>query len=235
MKVRHWSMMMAIPAMLGLAACGDTAEVSPDPAASEPVSTQNADVIVGEPVSILAFGDSLFAGYGLADDEGYPEQLQAVLRAQDVNARVIDAGVSGDTTGAGAQRIGYVIDNLENKPDLALVQLGGNDFLRGLPVDEARVNLEKILLALQQAEIPTLLFGMRAPPNLGPDYVADFDGMYADLAAQYGARLVPFWLEPVYDQPQLMQADRVHPTAEGIAALVEYTEDDVREALPTPR
>ncbi|WP_237164818.1 arylesterase [Paraurantiacibacter namhicola] len=222
-----------------LAACGANGgegDGADTPAAREVSAQAGADAgeqaVSGEEVVILAFGDSLFAGYGLQDSEGYPEQLQATLRGQGINARVIDAGVSGDTTGAGAQRIAFVLDNQPAKPNLALVGLGGNDLLRGLPVDGARTNLEKILLELQDRGIPVLLFGMRAPPNAGPDYVEAFDGLYPQLAEKYGAALIPFWLEPVYDQPQLMQADRIHPTARGIEALVAYTEDDVREALP---
>ena len=143
-----------------------------------------------------------------------------------------DAGVSGDTTAAGRQRIGFVLDTLEAKPDLALVELGGNDLLRGLSPTEARANLAAILEELRKRDIPAVLFGMRAPPNAGPEYQAEFDAMYPALAEEYGVRLVPFFLEAVYDKPALIQQDRVHPTAEGIDALVAATVDEVIEALP---
>jgi acyl-CoA thioesterase-1 len=181
---------------------------------------------------ILAFGDSLFAGYGVGEAEGYPEQLEAALRAEGIDARVTDAGVSGDTSAAGRQRIAFVLDGLEEVPDLALVELGGNDLLRGIPPAETRANLAAILAELRERRIPVLLMGMRAPPNLGVDYVREFDGLYRDLAEEYDAALVPFFLEPVWDKPALIQPDRIHPTAQGIEALVAATADDVARALP---
>ena len=117
-------------------------------------------------------------------------------------------------------------------PDLAIVELGGNDLLRGISPAETRENLAAILAELQERNIPVLLMGMRAPPNLGEAFVSEFDGLYPDLAERYGAALVPFFLEPVYDKPALIQEDRIHPTAEGIEALVAATADDVAAALP---
>ena len=225
---------LAAAALLALAGCGGEAPVAKpaeEAAATAEVAAQDVPVS-GPERHILAFGDSLFAGYGLAEDEGYPEQLEHALRTRGLNARVIDAGVSGDTTAAGLARIEYVLDGLEETPDLAVVQLGGNDFLRALSPAEARTNLAAILTELQERRIPALLLGMRAPPNLGEAYQSEFDAIYPDLAEQYGADLVPFWLEPVYDQPKLMQDDRLHPTAEGIEELVAYTVDDVVAALP---
>lgn len=230
MRMPCLSKTAAAVAALTLAGCGGEAPVA-EPA--EEVAAPGDVVAVSGPERvILAFGDSLFAGNGVEEQEGYPEQLQAALRAQGVNARVIDAGVSGDTTAAGLARIEYVLDGIEDAPDLALVELGGNDFLRGLSPAEARENLAAILAELQERNIPILLMGMRAPPNLGEAYQADFDAIYPALAERYGAELVPFWLEPVYARPELMQDDRIHPTAEGIEELVEYTVDDVIAALP---
>jgi acyl-CoA thioesterase-1 len=188
--------------------------------------------VIGEERRILAFGDSLFAGYGLAGNEGYPEKLQAALRARGINALVADAGVSGDTTAGGRQRIEFVLDAMEPAPDLALVELGGNDLLRGLSPAEAKANLAAILGELKARNIPAVLYGMRAPPNAGPEYRAEFDAMYPELAGQYGAALVPFFMEPVYDKPELRQADRIHPTAEGIEEMVAATIDTVVGALP---
>ena len=182
--------------------------------------------------SILAFGDSLFAGYGLCPEQGYPEQLQPALRQRGIDAQVIDAGVSGDTSAAGRQRLRFVLDGLETPPDLVLVELGGNDLLRGIAPEQTRDNLAAILAELQKRKIPVLLMGMRAPPNLGEDYVREFDAIYPALASQYGAALVPFFLEPVYDKPALIQQDRIHPTAAGIEAIVAATADDVERALP---
>ena len=146
--------------------------------------------------------------------------------------RVTNAGVSGDTSAAGLQRIAFVLDSLAAPPDLAIVELGGNDLLRAIPPAETRANLGAILSELRERDIPVLLMGMRAPPNMGTDFVAEFDGLYPELARRHGAALVPFFLEPVWDKPALIQEDRIHPTAEGIEVLVEATADDVARALP---
>lgn len=229
MKCRGLAVMLA----LALAACSNeadapSAEATPIAAATPtPAPAPN-----GPQRRILAFGDSLFAGYGLEDDQGYPDVLQAALRQRGINAQVIDAGVSGDTTAAGRQRIGFVLDAQDGQPELALVELGGNDLLRGIAPAQTRENLTAILTELQKRRIPVLLMGMRAPPNLGESYVAEFDAIYPALAQRFGTALVPFFLEPVYDKPALIQQDRVHPTAEGIEAIVAATVDEVAEALP---
>ena len=218
-------------AALLLAACGAEAPAAED--AAEPAALDAPLPAIGGPErTILAFGDSLFAGYNLEEDEGYPEQLQAVLRARGINANVIDAGVSGDTTQAGAQRIAFVLDNLDAPPELALVELGGNDLLRGLPPSQTRENLTAILTELQKRDIPVLLMGMRAPPNLGPRFQGEFDALYPALAEQFDADLVPFFLDAVYDKPELILPDRVHPTADGVKAIVAATADTVVGALP---
>lgn len=222
-----------LAALAALGACGGEVSAPPaaqgdDPAAAEPEAIR----VSGPSVRILAFGDSLFAGYNLAGDEGYPEVLEADLRRRGIDARVVDAGVSGDTTGAGRQRLGFVLENAGGEIDLALVELGGNDILRGLPPAETRANLAAILAELDQRRIPVVLMGMRAPPNLGADYVSAFDAIYPALAKRYNAALVPFFLEPIYNRPQLIQRDRVHPTAPGIEALVAASIDQVVEALP---
>jgi acyl-CoA thioesterase-1 len=216
---------------LALAACGN--EVPAErAAAAEPPPIEQELPVVGPERHILAFGDSLFAGYNLAENEGYPEVLEATLRAQGINARVTDAGVSGDTTAAGRQRIAFVLDNAATKPELVIVELGGNDLLRAIPPAETRANLAAILQELAARDIPVLLMGMRAPPNLGVEFQTAFDGIYPALAQEYGTALVPFFLEAVYDKPELIQPDRVHPTAEGIVAMVAATKAEVVGALP---
>jgi acyl-CoA thioesterase-1 len=221
-----------VAAALLLGACADDAPPVPTEtgeARSEPAPEAE---VSGEERRILAFGDSLFAGYGLATHEGYPEKLEAALRARGINARVADAGVSGDTTAGGRQRIAFVLDSMEREPDLALVELGGNDLLRGLSPAEARTNLAAILEELKARGIPAVLYGMRAPPNAGPEYQAAFDAMYPELAREYGATLVPFFMEPLLGKPRLVQADRIHPTAAGIDAMVAATVETVAGALP---
>jgi len=227
MRVGNWSIILAA---LALASCGSEAP-APDPAPTREVPSDPLPVM-GPERHILAFGDSLFAGYGVGEGESYPDRLQAALRARGVNAQIANAGVSGDTTAAGLARIEFVLDNAEHVPDLAIVELGGNDLLRGIAPAETRQNLAAIIMELQERDIPILLMGMRAPPNLGDAYVSDFDAIYPSLAERYGVKLVPFFLAATYDKPELIQQDHIHPTAEGIEALVAATVDQVADALP---
>jgi len=226
---------LALLLLLALAACG--AEAPVDEAASAPAEEAFADgeqaiPIMGEEVRILAFGDSLFAGYNLPEADGYPEKLEAALRARGTNARVIDAGVSGDTSQAGRDRLEFVLEGQPEKPDLFILELGGNDLLRGISPEQTRANFDAMLTTLKEAEVPVLIMGMRSPPNYGPEYTAEFDAIYGEMAQKYGADLIGFWLEDIYEQPQLFQSDRIHPTAEGIEALVSSTIDEVVAALP---
>ena len=222
----------SIAAIMLLAACSQGSEPAPAPTSSTMAETQTAGEVDGPRRTVLAFGDSLFAGYGLAKDEGYPERLEEALRGEGVNARVIDAGVSGDTSAAGAQRLAFVLDGLDDEPDLVLLELGGNDMLRGVQPDQVRANFRTMLDELRGRGIPVLIMGMRAPPNYGTEYQEALDGLYAELAEEYGAGLVPFWLESIYQDHSLFQQDRIHPTADGIDRLVEDTGDDVLAALP---
>lgn len=230
------AMLWAVALML--AACGSEA----DEAASAPRGPAEAAgealapiPVMGPERRIIAFGDSLFAGYGLDDKaQSYPARLEAALRARGVNARITNAGVSGDTTAAGLQRLAFTLDAQAEAPDLFILELGGNDLLRGLSPDETRANLAQMLTVLRQRGVPVLLMGMRAPPNYGPEYQARFDAIYRDLAREYGATLIPFWLEAIYRDPALFQTDRIHPTAEGIERLVVTTLSDVEAALPAP-
>jgi acyl-CoA thioesterase-1 len=146
---------------------------------------------------VLALGDSLTAGYGLSANRAFPVRLEAALRQAGVAARVHNAGVSGDTSAQGRQRLAWVLTGVRAKPDLAIVELGANDMLRGLKPAETRANLDAILAELKRRGIPTILAGMRAAPNLGRAYAAAFEPIYPALARKYGARLYPFFLEGV--------------------------------------
>lgn len=224
----------SILAAFALASCGSPApqsERAAEPAPSESAAAEAAPV-TGPERRILAFGNSLFAGYNVEDGESYPAQLEDALRAQGIDARVANAGVSGDTTAAGLQRLAFTLDAQERAPDLVILELGGNDLLRGLSPEETRANLASMLDILAERDIPVLLMGMRSPPNYGPEFQAEFDALYPALAEEYGAELVPFFLQSIYDKPQLIQPDRIHPTAEGIETLVGATVDEVVEALP---
>ena len=230
MRLYHLSIAILAAA---LAACGTETAEAPAPQASDTPSVARPDVAVEGPERrILAFGDSLFAGYGVGEANSYPALLEDALREQGINARIANAGVSGDTSQAGAQRLAFTLDAQAEKPDLVILELGGNDMLRGVAPDQTRASFEAMLGELRQRDIPVLLMGMRAPPNYGPEYQTQFDGLYGELASEYNAELIPFWLEAIYQDPSLFQSDRIHPTVEGIEALVADTADKVAAALP---
>lgn len=217
--------------VLALGGCDNAS--TPAPQASESALDAPPQIpVMGPERTILAFGDSLLAGYGLDDGESYPDRLEQALRARGVNARIANAGVSGDTTAAALQRLNFTLKSQSRKPELVIISVGGNDMLRSLPPAETRKNLEAIMDRLKEDKIPVVLLGMLAAPNLGPDFAKGFNPIYPQLAEKYGAVLVPFFLQPVIDKPDLMQGDHVHPTALGIDAIVAATVDDVQDALP---
>jgi len=174
-------------------------------------------LVVAAPVAaaervIVALGDSLTAGLGVARDEAYPALLEARLRRDGHDYRVVNAGVSGDTSAGARRRVDWV---LRSKPEVVIVALGANDGFRGLPVEELRGNLEAIVRRLQAAGVRVLLAGMRVPPNYGDDYARAFTAVFPAVARRTGVPLAPFLLEGVAGQAGLNQADGVHPTAEG--------------------
>lgn len=225
--------LLAAAVLAGLTACGREAPApqAPAPKPGAATAARPARPPAGPERLILAFGDSLYAGYNLRPAEAYPAQLERALWRRGINARVVNSGVSGDTTSAARQRLAFALDNLPRTPDLAIVGLGGNDMLRGLPPGEARGNLDAILAELDRRGVPVLLTGMLAAPNLGEDYARTFNAIYPELARKHDAALVPFFLQPVIGKPRLLQADHLHPTAEGVEALVASTVDDVAQAL----
>ncbi|WP_010163260.1 arylesterase [Sphingomonas sp. PAMC 26617] len=184
----------------------------------------------GAPV-IWAFGDSLSAGYGLPPAAGFPARLQDALRRVGVAATVRNGGVAGDTAAQARARLRWGLRGLGTPPDLVIVELGANDMLRGLPVAQARANLDAILTELHNRRIPVLLAGMRAAPNLGPDYVRAFDGLYPALAAKHAVPRYPFFLDGVAANPGLLQADGLHPNARGVDIIVRRMLPTVRRAL----
>jgi acyl-CoA thioesterase I len=167
---------------------------------------------------ILAFGDSLTAGLGLPADQAFPARLQAKLRGEGLNVRVIDAGVSGDTTTGGLARLDWV---LGDKPDLVILELGANDALRGIDPKIVRANLEAMIAKIKDSGAALLLAGMRAPANWGADYQQSFDRIYPDLAQERRVSLYPFFLEGVAMNPELNQLDGEHPNARGEDIVVD--------------
>jgi len=172
----------------------------------------------GERPVVLALGDSLTAGYGLAPGKAFPAQLQAALAGNGIDAKVINGGVSGDTSAGGLARLDWL---LGDKPDLVIVELGANDGLRGLDPDGTRDNLDRIIMRIRETGAHVLLTGMVAPPNLGSDYVERFNAIYPALAQKHGTAFYPFFLDGVAMDPALNQQDGIHPTAEGVAMIVE--------------
>jgi acyl-CoA thioesterase-1 len=166
---------------------------------------------------LLVLGDSLAAGYGLAAEDAFPVQLAKALRQAGHDVTVINAGVSGDTTAGGLARLDWA---LADKPQLVIVELGGNDALRGLPPEETRANLDAILERLGKAGVKTLLAGMQAPHNLGEHYTTAFNRIYPQLAKQHRVAFYPFFLEGVALDPALNQPDGIHPNARGVAVIV---------------
>lgn len=235
-------LLVLAPLML-LAACGH----APDDQAAPPGSGPDAAMVGGDvtpaphaPVPadapvILAFGDSLYAGYRLDPGQGYPAQLEAALNAAGVPARVVNAGVSGDTTAAALARLAFTLDNQPKKPALVMVGLGGNDMLRGLPPEQTRANLEAIVRGIEARHIPVLLTGMLAAPNLGADYARAFNPIWPQIAREHHARLVPFFLQAVIGNQALLLDDHIHPNPAGVAAIVKATQPTVTAALKAAR
>ncbi|MEP3227185.1 MAG: arylesterase [Parasphingorhabdus sp.] len=180
---------------------------------------------------VVVFGDSLYAGYGLAPDEGFAPDLQKALNEAGQDVKVHNAGVSGDTTAAGLRRMDFVLDSLSRKPDLVLLGLGGNDLLRGLKPADTRANMEAMVKKLSELDIPVLITGMLAPPNLGKEYSDQFNIIYPALAKKYEASLYPFFMDGVVGRSDLILPDGLHPNAEGIDVIVERITPSVADAL----
>jgi acyl-CoA thioesterase-1 len=182
-------------------------------------------------VHVLAFGDSLTAGYGLRPGQGLAPQLEDSLRRHGVRAFVTNAGVSGNTASQGRARLKWTLDGLGRKPDLAILALGANDMLRGLQPRQTREDLDAILAEFKRRGIPVLIAGMVAAPNLGPGYTAEYNAIFPSLARKYGAPLYPFFLAGVAGNPALNQPDRVHPNFQGIKRMVAGITPVVLKAL----
>ena len=174
--------------------------------------------VPGERPNIVAFGDSLTAGLGVPQDQSYPAHLQRKLDAAGYAYRIVNSGVSGETTAGGVRRVSWV---LKNKPAIVILELGGNDGLRGLSLQETKANLERIIQQLQQASVTVVLAGMKLPPNYGQEYIGGFEALYQALAKQYHLTLIPFFLDGVAASSSLNQADGIHPTGEGYRIIVE--------------
>ena len=189
-----------------------------------------------QPVTVVALGDSLTAGDGLAQDEGFVPQLEAWLKDRGVSARVINGGVSGDTSAGGAARINWA---LTPEVNAVVVTLGGNDLLRGIPPEETRKHLSRILTELQNRDLPALLVGLPGPANFGPDYKAAFEANFETLAAEFQVPLEPNFLAAITDTLDpadtarlYLQPDGLHPNREGVSRIVDAIGPKVLQIVP---
>ena len=181
------------------------------------IQTLHANDTAESALRLLVLGDSLSAGYGLQPADAFPAQLEEALRAAGYAVRVINAGVSGDTTAGGLSRLEWA---LTDRPHMVLVELGGNDALRGLPPEETYANLDAILSRVKQSVPGVILAGMQTPRNLGTDYATAFDAIYPRLASEYDVALYPFFLDGVALEPSLNLPDGIHPNPAGVREIV---------------
>jgi acyl-CoA thioesterase-1 len=219
---------LALALALGLAACGsrtadrDDSKSAVAPATGAAPAPRRAPDAAAAPVSsrprIVVLGDSLTAGLGLTSSEAYPALLQRKIDAAGLNYEVVNAGVSGDTSAGGLERMDWA---LQGDVKILVVALGGNDALRALPPEELKHNLAAIIERAQRRGMSVVLAGMEAPPNFGRDYIVSFHNVYPALAKQYHVAFVPFLLQGVAGNDALNQRDGIHPTAEGARILAD--------------
>ncbi|HLH39952.1 MAG TPA: arylesterase [Bryobacteraceae bacterium] len=202
-------------ALIFLSACSTTHEqAAEDPRPAPPAASAPAPPAPPDDRKVLAvFGDSISAGFGLAPGQSFPDDLQKKIDAEHKPWRVVNLGISGDTTEGGVSRIDSAISL---HPSIVLLELGGNDGLRGMPLEATKANLEKMIVAFQQAGAKVVLAGMTLPPNYGRDYIRGFEQIYKDLAAKYKVKLIPFLMADIVTRDlRYIQADGIHPTAQG--------------------
>lgn len=221
------SCMLSVFVLFCLAMWGCEAQEDAPLVISDPVQTGSEespdedDVPVRKHASILkivAFGDSLTAGFGVSPDQSYPAQLERRLQEQGYRYEVINAGVSGETSAGGVRRVDWI---LKIQPAIIILELGANDGLRGLPLEQTYNNLHTIIDRFQEEGVTVVLAGMRIPVNYGKEYTEEFFKMYVQLAQEFSVPLIPFFLEGVAAQPEFNQGDGIHPTAEGYTIVTQ--------------
>lgn len=215
--IRACVILSFISSLLIFTACGvSTAEMQTNKATAKPLSTPQ---ISSDKPKIVAFGDSLTAGFGLTEKESYPYLLQQKLNGEGYNYEVVNAGVSGETSLGGLERVDWVLE--QENVSILILELGANDLLRRLPVARMKQNLSKIIERAQSKKITVLLCGMLAPPNAGAQYQRDFTNAFPDLASDYKVAFLPFILEDVALDAKLNQPDGIHPNSEGERIMTE--------------
>jgi acyl-CoA thioesterase-1 len=213
---------LTLPCLVGLsimiASCATESETAVS-RPRNPTGKASADVVIDSDLPvILAFGDSLTAGHMVDADVSYPSQLQDELDRRGYRYRVVNQGVSGETTSGGLARLRNA---LTLEPELVILELGANDGLRGIPIEVARENLATMIEAFKEKDAVVVLAGLTLPRNYGPDYIGAFETMFAELAEEYDTALIPFFLEGVAGERELNLSDGIHPTGEGYAIVVD--------------
>jgi len=225
--IRVVAILSLIFAGISLTSCGvSTAEQQTNTKIQKPLSDSQ---IVSKTSKIIAFGDSLTAGFGLAEKESYPYLLQQRLKTEGYNYEVINAGVSGETSLGGLERIDWVLE-MENV-EILILELGANDLLRGLPVTKMKENLSLIIKKAKAKNVQILLCGMLAPPNMGAKYQREYVSVFPDLASEYKIAFLPFILEGIALDPKLNQGDGIHPNAAGAKVLAETVYNSLKPLL----
>lgn len=221
----RYSLFLVLLALIG---CGEQ-KTADAPHAEPPRQSAPTPAPAPDPRPIIAaFGDSLTAGYGVEAGYSYPDFLQKDLDQAGCHYRVVNLGISGDTTSGGLARIDNVT---EIKPAIVILELGGNDGLRGLPLSSTRSNLEQMIVGLKKSGAKVLLAGITLPPNYGPDYIKQFETIYKDLAAKYKLPLIPFLFQGVAGVPGMMQGDGIHATAKGNEVVAKLVTEKLKPLL----
>lgn len=225
--MRSFTLFLLLFISISISSCGDSAKKEKEQT-SEATAENESDN--EENKKVILFGDSLTAGYGLEKGEAFPEILQQKIDSLGLSYRVVNAGLSGETTSGGKNRIDWV---LKQNVDVFVLELGANDGLRGIPVAETKNNLQEIIdfVREQNPEIEIILAGMQIPPNMGQEYTREFRAIFPDLAEENNVKLIPFLLEDVAGIPELNQQDGIHPTAEGQEILAENVWDVLKPIL----
>lgn len=210
--------------------CGEDPKREKEAEAEEAAAAENEAEAANDSKTILFFGDSLTAAMGLDPAEGYPAEIQEKIDSLGLNYEVVNAGLSGETTAAGRNRIEWV---LNQDVDVFVLALGANDGLRGIPVEETRRNLQAIIDVVREKNpgVEIILAGMQIPPNMGPEYTAEFRKLFPELAKEHNLHLIPFLLEGVAGDPELNQQDGIHPTAEGYDIVAENVWDVLKPVI----
>jgi len=227
---RHWLPYVTCALIVqSLPACSGEPATGNDAASAS--TAANGAAQIADRKLVVAFGDSLYAGYGVTQNESFPHELEKILRAKGLAVEVRNAGVSGETSQGGLQRLAFTLDGLPRKPDLLLLGLGGNDMLRGLDPEQSEQNLRAMLDMLKARKVPVLLTGMMAAPNMGAAYGKRFNAIYPALAKDYGVPLYPFFLDGVIGNSRYMQADSIHPNPAGVDVIGQKIAPLVVDAL----